>query len=140
MFDVGFSELVLIAVVAMIVIGPERLPKVARTAGALLGRMQRYVNSVKSEVEREMQFEDLKKLQQEIQAQSKQVENSILAPSATPQAQTELQLTTADAKTGVAICLNCETAYLRLSWVWLFAPLLFYHFQTSFILGWRSRC
>ena len=92
MFDVGFSELVLIAVVAMIVIGPERLPKVARTAGALLGRMQRYVNSVKSEVEREMQFEDLKKLQQEIQAQSKQVENSILAPSATPQAQTELQL------------------------------------------------
>jgi sec-independent protein translocase protein TatB len=92
MFDVGFSELVLIAVVAMIVIGPERLPKVARTAGALLGRMQRYVNSVKSEVEREMQFEDLKKLQQEIQAQSKQVENSILAPSAIPQAQTELQL------------------------------------------------
>ncbi|MFM1912071.1 MAG: Sec-independent protein translocase protein TatB [Pseudomonadota bacterium] len=92
MFDVGFSELVLIAVVAMIVIGPERLPKVARTAGALLGRMQRYVNNVKSEVEREMQFEDLKKLQQEIQAQSKQVENSILAPSAIPQAQTELQL------------------------------------------------
>ena len=64
MFDVGFSELVLIAVVAMIVIGPERLPKVARTAGALLGRMQRYVNNVKSEVEREMQFEDLKKLHQ----------------------------------------------------------------------------
>jgi sec-independent protein translocase protein TatB len=92
MFDVGFSELVLIAVVAMIVIGPERLPKVARTAGALLGRMQRYVNNVKSEVEREMQFEDLKKLQQEIQAQSKQVENSILAPSAIPQAETELQL------------------------------------------------
>lgn len=92
MFDVGFSELVLIAVVAMIVIGPERLPKVARTVGALLGRMQRYVNNVKSEVEREMQFEDLKKLQQEIQAQSKQVENSILAPSAIPQAQTELQL------------------------------------------------
>ena len=92
MFDVGFSELVLIAVVALIVIGPERLPKVARTAGALLGRMQRYVNNVKSEVEREMQFEDLKKLQQEIQAQSKQVENSILAPGEGPQAQTERQL------------------------------------------------
>lgn len=92
MFDVGFSELVLIAVVAMIVIGPERLPKVARTAGTLLGRMQRYVNNVKSEVEREMQFEDLKKLQQEIQAQSKQLENSILSPSPVPQAQTELQL------------------------------------------------
>ncbi|MDH4457026.1 MAG: Sec-independent protein translocase protein TatB [Candidatus Methylopumilus sp.] len=92
MFDVGFSELGLIAVVAMIVIGPERLPRVARTAGALLGRMQRYVNNVKSEVEREMQFEDLKKLQQEIQAQSKKLENSILAPSTVPQAQTELQL------------------------------------------------
>jgi sec-independent protein translocase protein TatB len=92
MFDVGFSELVLIAVVAMIVIGPERLPKVARTAGALLGRMQRYVNNVKSEVEREMQFEDLKKLQQEIQAQSKQLENSILAPSPVAQVQTELKL------------------------------------------------
>ena len=92
MFDVGFSELVLIAVVAMIVIGPERLPKVARTAGALLGRMQRYVANVKSEVEREMQFEDLKKLQQEIQAQSKQVENTILVPSATLQAQNELEL------------------------------------------------
>jgi sec-independent protein translocase protein TatB len=77
MFDVGFSELVLIAVVALIVLGPERLPKVARTAGALIGRMQRYVANVKSEVEREMQFEDLKKLQQQIQAQSAQIEQTI---------------------------------------------------------------
>lgn len=94
MFDVGFSELVLIAVVALIVIGPERLPKVARTVGALVGRMQRYVANVKSEVEREMQFEDLKKLQQEIQAQSQSVENSILNPASpkTSSAQTELQL------------------------------------------------
>jgi sec-independent protein translocase protein TatB len=81
MFDVGFSELVLIAVVAMIVIGPERLPKVARTIGALVGRMQRYVANVKSEVEREMQFEDLKKLQQEIQAQSQDFKNTIIAPN-----------------------------------------------------------
>ena len=81
MFDVGFSELILIAVVALVVIGPERLPKVARTAGALIGRMQRYVANVKSEVEREMQFEDLKKLQQEIQSRSQEVQNSILAPS-----------------------------------------------------------
>jgi len=81
MFDVGFSELILIAVVALIVIGPERLPKVARTAGALIGRMQRYVANVKSEVEREMQFEDLKKLQQEIQSQSQELQSSILAPN-----------------------------------------------------------
>lgn len=69
MFDVGFSELVLIAVVALVVIGPERLPKVARTLGALVGRMRNYVATIKGEVEREMQLEDLKKLQQEIHTQ-----------------------------------------------------------------------
>ena len=69
MFDVGFSELVLIAVVALVVIGPERLPKVARTLGALVGRMRNYVATVKGEVKREMQLEDLKKLQQEIHPQ-----------------------------------------------------------------------
>ncbi len=46
MFDIGFSELIVIAIVALVVIGPERLPRVARTAGHLLGRMQRYVNDV----------------------------------------------------------------------------------------------
>ena len=66
MFDVAFSELVVIAVVALIVIGPEKLPKVARTLGFLAGRLQRYVTNVKAEIEREMQFEDLQKLQQEI--------------------------------------------------------------------------
>ena len=85
MFDVGFSELVLIAVIALIVLGPEKLPKVARTIGSLVGRMQRYVAGVKSEVEREMQFEELKKLQQEMQQHSQQVENSILPPKAASQ-------------------------------------------------------
>ena len=66
MFDVAFSELVVIAVVALIVIGPEKLPKVARTLGFLAGRMQRYLSNVKADIEREMQFEDLQKLQQEI--------------------------------------------------------------------------
>jgi sec-independent protein translocase protein TatB len=65
-FDVAFSELVVIAVVALIVIGPEKLPRVARTLGFLVGRMQRYVSNVKADIEREMQFEDLQKLQQEI--------------------------------------------------------------------------
>jgi len=65
-FDVAFSELIVIAVVALIVIGPEKLPKVARTLGLLAGRMQRYVANVKSDIEREMQFEDLQKIQQEI--------------------------------------------------------------------------
>lgn len=66
MFDVAFSELVVIAIVALIVIGPEKLPKVARTLGALAGRMQRYVTTVKADIEREIQFEDLQKIQQEI--------------------------------------------------------------------------
>jgi sec-independent protein translocase protein TatB len=67
-FDVSFSELIVIAVVALIVIGPEKLPKVARTLGALTGRMQRYVAQVKEEVNREVRFEELQQLQQEIEA------------------------------------------------------------------------
>jgi len=61
MFDIGFSELVVVGVVALIVIGPERLPKVARTAGHLLGRIQRYAASVKADISREMQMDELRK-------------------------------------------------------------------------------
>lgn len=61
MFDIGFTELLVIGVVALLVIGPERLPKVARTAGHLFGRFQRYVNSVKSDIGHEMQMEELRK-------------------------------------------------------------------------------
>lgn len=77
MFDVAFSELVVIAIVALIVIGPEKLPKVARTLGALAGRMQRYVASVKSDIEREMQFEDLQKLQQDIRQGANQIQSEV---------------------------------------------------------------
>ena len=66
MFDVGFSELVLIGVVALLVIGPERLPGVARTAGHLLGRLQRYVSEVKSDIGREMQLDELKQIKNEL--------------------------------------------------------------------------
>ncbi len=66
MFDVSFSELLVIAIVALLVIGPEKLPKVARTVGAFTGRMQRYMAQIKEEVNREMHFEELQKLQQEI--------------------------------------------------------------------------
>jgi sec-independent protein translocase protein TatB len=60
-FDVGFSELMVIAVVALIVIGPERLPRVARTLGHLFGRLQRYVNDVKADINREMELDELRK-------------------------------------------------------------------------------
>lgn len=77
MFDVGFTELMVIALVGLIVIGPERLPKVARTAGHLLGRLQRYVSDVKSDINREMQLEDLKKLQAEVAEQARDVERQV---------------------------------------------------------------
>ena len=64
MFDIGFSEIVVIAVVALIVIGPERLPKAARTMGHLFGRLQRYVNDVKADINREMELDELRKLQE----------------------------------------------------------------------------
>ena len=73
MFDVSFSELMVIAVIALLVIGPEKLPKVARTVGAFTGRMQRYMAQIKEEVNREMRFDELQKLQQEIK---QSVENS----------------------------------------------------------------
>ena len=66
MFDVAFSEILIIALVALIVIGPEKLPKVARTVGHLTGRLQRYVNSVKGDIERELQAEELRRLQQNV--------------------------------------------------------------------------
>ena len=77
MFDVSLSELMVIGVVALVVIGPERLPRVARTAGHLLGRLQRYVSMVKADINREMQLEELKKLQQEVTEQVKSVESTI---------------------------------------------------------------
>ena len=77
MFDVSFSELIVIAVVALIVIGPEKLPKVARTLGAIAGRMQRYVAQVKEEVNREVRFQELQQLQQEIQDTVNKTKNNI---------------------------------------------------------------
>lgn len=79
MFDFGFSELVVIGIVMLIVVGPERLPKVARTAGHLLGRLQRYVSDVKSDIQREMQLEELKKLQEQVRQQAQTIENSVRA-------------------------------------------------------------
>jgi sec-independent protein translocase protein TatB len=77
MFDVGFSELIVIALVALIVIGPERLPRVARTLGALLGRAQRYVNDVKADIQREVDLDELKNIQSTFQEAAKSVEQSV---------------------------------------------------------------
>ncbi len=77
MFDVGFSELIVIALVALIVIGPERLPRVARTMGALLGRAQRYVNDVKADIQREVDLDELKSIRSTFQDAAKSVQQSV---------------------------------------------------------------
>lgn len=77
MFDIGFSELMVIGVVALLVIGPERLPKVARALGHLLGRAQRYVNDVKSDINREMQLDELKKLQAQVSESARSLEDTV---------------------------------------------------------------
>ena len=77
MIDLGVSKLALIAVVALVVVGPERLPKVARMAGNLFGRAQRYMADVKSEVNRQMEIEEFKKFREESASALKEVENSI---------------------------------------------------------------
>ena len=70
MFDFSFSELVVIMVVALIVIGPERLPKVARTMGHLWGRAQRYINGVRADIERDMHMDELKQLKQKVEQEA----------------------------------------------------------------------
>ncbi len=77
MIDLGISKIALIGAVALIVIGPEKLPRVARTVGALLGKAQRYVADVKSEVNRSMDLEELKKMKEGVEGAARDVENSI---------------------------------------------------------------
>ncbi|HXX84181.1 MAG TPA: Sec-independent protein translocase protein TatB [Casimicrobiaceae bacterium] len=77
MFDIAFSEVVVIAVVALIVIGPERLPKVARTLGHMFGRLQRYVAEVKADINREMELDELRKLQNQVQSAAHDFERSV---------------------------------------------------------------
>ena len=77
MIDIGLSKMALIGVVALIVIGPEKLPRVARTVGALLGKAQRYVADVKSEVNRSMELDELKKMKDTVENAARDVEQSI---------------------------------------------------------------
>ena len=77
MFDIGFSEMVIIAVVALVVLGPERLPRVARQAGQWMGKLQRYVSDVKSDINRQMELDELRKLQSEVTTAAKSFEGSM---------------------------------------------------------------
>jgi sec-independent protein translocase protein TatB len=88
MFDIGFGEMLVCAVVALVVIGPEKLPRVARTLGHLFGRLQRYVTQVKADIHREMEMADLGKVktefesaarsfQQEVESRANEVEREV---------------------------------------------------------------
>jgi sec-independent protein translocase protein TatB len=77
MFDIGFSELLVIGVVALIVIGPEKLPRVARTVGHLLGRMQRYVADVKADINREIELEELRKMRDSMQKSASEMQSAV---------------------------------------------------------------
>jgi len=75
--DLGIEKMALIGVVALIVIGPEKLPRVARTVGTLLGKAQRYVNDVKAEVNRSMELDELRKMKSTVEDAARDVEQSI---------------------------------------------------------------
>ncbi len=77
MIDLGIEKMMVIGAVALIVIGPEKLPRVARTVGALIGKAQRYVNNVKAEVNRSIELEELQKMKREVETAARDVETSI---------------------------------------------------------------
>jgi sec-independent protein translocase protein TatB len=77
MFDIGLSEMVVLAVVALVVLGPERLPKVAKQAGAWMGKLRRYVDDVKSDINRQMELTELRNLKSQLTDAAKDIETSI---------------------------------------------------------------
>ncbi len=77
MFDIGLSKMALIGAVALVVIGPEKLPRVARMVGTLLGRAQRYVSDVKAEVNRSMELDELRKMKDTVETAARDVESSM---------------------------------------------------------------
>ncbi len=77
MFDFGITEMMIIAVVGLIVIGPERLPRAARTLGHLFGRMQRYVGEIKADINREVELDELRKLQASMKEAAQEIEESV---------------------------------------------------------------
>jgi sec-independent protein translocase protein TatB len=94
MFDIGFSELMVIGVVALIVIGPEKLPRMARTVGHLAGRLQRYVSDVKADINREIELDELRKMRDSMQQAASELQTSV--QSELNQTETELNKTVED--------------------------------------------
>ena len=77
MFDISFSELLLIGIVALVVLGPERLPRVARTVGHMFGRAQRYMNEVKSDIQREIDLDEISSIKKQMEDASSSIKQSV---------------------------------------------------------------
>lgn len=95
MFDIGFSEILLIAVVALVVIGPERLPGVARNVGRFIGRLQRYVHDIKSDFNREVELEEIRRLQHEMETTVQSMQESMRAVESSLQQEARVLQTSA---------------------------------------------
>jgi sec-independent protein translocase protein TatB len=77
MFDIGFSEMLVLAVVALVVIGPERLPKVAKQAGQWMGKLRRYVDDVKTDINRQMELTELRNLKDQVTDAARDLQSSV---------------------------------------------------------------
>jgi len=77
MFDISFFEMFVIALIALLVVGPERLPKVARTLGHLWGRAQRYVNGIKADMTRDLALDELREMKQKVQEQAQSTKSAL---------------------------------------------------------------
>lgn len=106
MFDISFMELLVISMVALIVIGPERLPTVARTLGNLYGRCRNFVYSVRTDIHNEMRMEELKKMQSSVQETVQSIEDSV------QQGVDQLKTTVTDAKTEDSLPVNLSASPL----------------------------
>ena len=116
MFDFGFSEMVVVAVVGLIVLGPERLPKVAKQAGQWLGKLQRYVADVKSDINRQMELDELRKLQSEVTGAARELKGSLESAVGDAQSQfdainSDLQGESSPASTESAPVTNWDQVY-----------------------------
>ena len=100
MFDIAFTEMVIIAVVALVVLGPERLPRVAKQAGQWMGKLQRYVSDVKADINRQMELEELRKLQSEVTQAASSLEGSIRSAASETQSQFDSMSSTLSGSAG----------------------------------------
>ena len=116
MLDLGLEKMAIIGVVALVFIGPEKLPRVARTVGTLLGKAQRYVNDVKAEVNRSMELDELKKMKETVETAAREVESSV--HSATADFEKQWQDATSDAHTALPDATPAYPEYKRPNKKW----------------------